>query len=114
MSVRTSLILAGGVGSRLRPLSSDDNPKQFLRIFDGASLLQKTYGRVARLLRGVVPVPGTGTKASRRCDALDAEMPRDDHPLHFVRALADLQDLLVPVEPRDGVLVHVAVAAVDL
>ncbi|MEA2326959.1 MAG: hypothetical protein QOE68_1918, partial [Thermoanaerobaculia bacterium] len=36
--MRTSLILAGGVGSRLRPLSSDENPKQFLRIFDGASL----------------------------------------------------------------------------
>lgn len=48
--MRTSLILAGGVGSRLRPLSSDENPKQFLRIFDGASLLQKTYGRVARLM----------------------------------------------------------------
>src|SRR3954453_5788751 len=47
---RTSLILAGGVGSRLPPLSSDENPKQFLRIFDGASLLQKTYGRVTRLM----------------------------------------------------------------
>ena len=40
-----ALILAGGAGIRLRPLSSDDNPKQFLRIFDGKSLLQKTYAR---------------------------------------------------------------------
>jgi mannose-1-phosphate guanylyltransferase len=43
---RAALILAGGAGTRLRPLSSDDNPKQFLRIFDGQSLLQKTYARV--------------------------------------------------------------------
>lgn len=43
---RAALILAGGAGTRLRPLSSDENPKQFLRIFDGRSLLQKTYARV--------------------------------------------------------------------
>lgn len=43
---RVALILAGGAGTRLRPLSSDENPKQFLRIFDGKSLLQKTYERV--------------------------------------------------------------------
>jgi hypothetical protein len=35
-------------------------------------------------------------------------------PLHLVRALADLEDLLVAVEPRDRELVHEAVAAVDL
>ncbi len=45
---RVALILAGGAGTRLRPLSSDENPKQFLRIFDGRSLLQKTAARVAR------------------------------------------------------------------
>src|SRR5262249_50631650 len=41
-------------------------------------------------------------------------MPRDHHALHLVRALADLEDLLVAVEPRDRELVHEAVAAVDL
>ncbi|MEA2337769.1 MAG: mannose-phosphate guanylyltransferase, partial [Thermoanaerobaculia bacterium] len=48
--MRTALILAGGAGTRLRPLSSDENPKQFLRIFDGQSLLQKTFDRAARLM----------------------------------------------------------------
>lgn len=43
---RVALILAGGAGTRLRPLSSDENPKQFLRIFDGESLLEKTAARV--------------------------------------------------------------------
>ena len=46
---RVALILAGGAGTRLRPLSSDENPKQFLRIFDGRSLLQKTVARARRL-----------------------------------------------------------------
>jgi hypothetical protein len=39
---------------------------------------------------------------------------RNDHALHLVRALADLEDLLIAVEARDRVLVHEAVAAVDL
>ena len=43
---RVALILAGGAGTRLHPLSSNENPKQFLRIFDGQSLLQKTHARV--------------------------------------------------------------------
>ncbi len=50
---RVALILAGGAGTRLRPLSSDENPKQFLRIFDGRSLLQKTYERAKRLTRSI-------------------------------------------------------------
>jgi mannose-1-phosphate guanylyltransferase len=67
MSTRTALILAGGVGSRLRPLSSDDNPKQFLHIFDGASLLQKTYGRVARLMEPSSIFISTNEQYASKC-----------------------------------------------
>jgi mannose-1-phosphate guanylyltransferase len=67
--MNTSLILAGGVGSRLRPLSSDDNPKQFLRIFDGASLLQKTYGRVARLMEPSSIFISTNEQYEAKCAA---------------------------------------------
>ncbi|NVK35113.1 MAG: mannose-1-phosphate guanylyltransferase/mannose-6-phosphate isomerase [Rhodobacteraceae bacterium] len=38
-------ILSGGVGTRLWPLSRKDRPKQFLPIFDGDSLFQKTARR---------------------------------------------------------------------
>ena len=44
------MILAGGAGTRLRPLSSDENPKQFLKLFDGKSLLRLTFERLTRLL----------------------------------------------------------------
>src|SRR5947199_3272688 len=67
--MKTSLILAGGVGSRLRPLSSDENPKQFLRIFDGASLLQKTYGRVARLMEPSSIFISTNEQYAAKCAA---------------------------------------------
>jgi mannose-1-phosphate guanylyltransferase len=67
--MRTSLILAGGVGSRLRPLSSDENPKQFLRIFDGASLLQKTYGRAARLMEPSSIFISTNEQYGAKCAA---------------------------------------------
>lgn len=39
-------ILSGGIGSRLWPLSRKDRPKQFLPIFNGESLFQKTIKRV--------------------------------------------------------------------
>jgi mannose-1-phosphate guanylyltransferase len=48
---RAALIVAGGAGTRLWPLSTDENPKQFLQIFGGRSLLQATWHR----LTAVVP-----------------------------------------------------------
>jgi mannose-1-phosphate guanylyltransferase/mannose-6-phosphate isomerase len=43
-----SIILAGGVGTRLWPLSREYYPKQFIQ-FDGSSLFQKTYERAVLL-----------------------------------------------------------------
>ena len=75
---RAAVILAGGAGTRLRPLSSDENPKQFLKIFDGRSLMQLTYGRLARLL-----APGeifVSTNEQYRAKALEhlPELPADN------------------------------------
>jgi len=47
---RAVVILAGGAGTRLRPLSSEERPKQFLNLFAGRSLLQLTWDRVAPLV----------------------------------------------------------------
>ncbi len=43
-----SVILAGGVGTRLWPLSRTYNPKQFLKM-NGASLFQETYKRALQV-----------------------------------------------------------------
>jgi mannose-1-phosphate guanylyltransferase/mannose-6-phosphate isomerase len=50
------IILAGGGGTRLWPLSCDDFPKQFLHFGDGISLLQKTVQRflTAPFIDGIV------------------------------------------------------------
>jgi mannose-1-phosphate guanylyltransferase len=45
-----ALILAGGAGTRLRPLSSDERPKQFLQLWQGRSLIAMTFDRAARLV----------------------------------------------------------------
>ena len=46
---RAAVLLAGGAGTRLYPLSSEENPKQFLKLFGGRSLLQKTFERLQRV-----------------------------------------------------------------
>lgn len=40
-----NVILSGGVGSRLWPLSRKSRPKQYLPVFDGKTLFQKTASR---------------------------------------------------------------------
>jgi mannose-1-phosphate guanylyltransferase len=73
--VRTALILAGGSGTRLRPLSSDENPKQFLRIFDGVSLIEKTFGRVSRLMEPSSIFVSTNEQYAPKCAAYLPTLP---------------------------------------
>ena len=49
--MRYVLIMAGGSGKRLWPLSRQDMPKQLLRMVGGKSLLRIAYER----LEGIVP-----------------------------------------------------------
>lgn len=43
------IILSGGVGARLWPVSRELHPKPFMRLADGQSLLQKAFARAAAL-----------------------------------------------------------------
>lgn len=43
------VILSGGAGTRLWPVSREAHPKPFIRLSDGQSLLQKTFLRAANL-----------------------------------------------------------------
>lgn len=43
------IILSGGVGARLWPISRESHPKPFMKLPDGESLLQKTFTRASAL-----------------------------------------------------------------
>lgn len=75
---RAAVILAGGAGTRLWPLSSDDNPKQFLQLFDGASLLQKTYARLARILPPESIFISTNERYRAKCAAQVPDIPAEN------------------------------------
>ena len=48
--MRHAVIMAGGAGTRLWPLSRKTRPKQLLPLFGGKSLLRQSYERVAAVL----------------------------------------------------------------
>jgi len=75
---RTAVILAGGAGTRLRPLSSDENPKQFLKLFDGKSLLQKTFERLERLLPAESIHVSTNEQYAEKCREHLPSMPPEN------------------------------------
>ncbi|MFB3389197.1 mannose-1-phosphate guanylyltransferase [Flavobacterium sp. LAR06] len=52
----THVILTGGIGSRLWPLSRKSKPKQYLEIFDGKSLFEMTVERNSHLANKVMVV----------------------------------------------------------
>jgi mannose-1-phosphate guanylyltransferase len=72
---RAAVILAGGAGTRLRPLSSEENPKQFLKLFEGRSLLELTWDRVARLLPREAIYVSTNERYADKCRDHLPEMP---------------------------------------
>jgi len=65
-----ALLLAGGAGTRLWPVSTESHPKQFLRLWGQTSLLQDAYRRV-RPVAGRVVV----ATAARYAEATRRELP---------------------------------------
>ncbi len=53
------VILSGGAGTRLWPVSHEAHPKPFMQLADGESLLQKTFARAAGLKLGASARGGT-------------------------------------------------------
>ena len=75
---RAGVILAGGAGTRLRPLSSDENPKQFLKLFDGKSLLQRTWARLAMLLPHDAIYVSTNAQYAAKCLEQLPQLPQSN------------------------------------
>lgn len=70
------VIIAGGSGTRLWPLSTHDYPKHLLRLTNERSLLQNTYDRVKDLSGDIFVVP----EASHAEEVFDQlpEIPKDN------------------------------------
>src|SRR3982750_4660079 len=72
------VIMAGGAGTRLWPLSRSDRPKQLLPVVKGKSLLQLSYER----LRGILPAEQifvcTGAAHADAIRANLPELPKDN------------------------------------
>ncbi len=64
------LLLAGGGGTRLWPLSTEERPKQFLPLLSGKSLLRETYERLLPLSRDVFVAT-----SARHAGLVRAELP---------------------------------------
>lgn len=77
---RAAVILAGGAGTRLRPLSSDENPKQFLNLFDGESLLQRSWQRLTTVVEPEAIFVSTNVAYAARCREQLPDL-RDDNIL---------------------------------
>lgn len=67
-----SIIMAGGIGSRFWPRSREAFPKQFLNVFDDASLLHHTLRR----MKGLIPPERTFVITHERYEELSyAQLP---------------------------------------
>ena len=49
MALLVPVILSGGSGNRLWPISREGHPKPFMKLRDGQTLLEKTYRRASNL-----------------------------------------------------------------
>ena len=72
------LILAGGSGPRLWPLSHQGEPKQLLELIDGVSLLRMAYERVAGLVPDANILVCTGSSYADTVAKLLPEVPAEN------------------------------------
>ncbi len=79
------VILSGGAGTRLWPVSREGHPKPFMKLADGESLLQKTYARAARLADAgeILTVTNREYYFLTR-DEFALAVPKNDRRAHFL------------------------------
>jgi len=104
----TNLILCGGSGTRLWPLSRDRRPKQFLPLFEGKTLFEKTVLRNRSVADRVFIVAGAAQESLVRDSMADSPyelliepVGRNTAPAIALACLRLEPDELVLVTPSD-------------
>lgn len=108
-----NVILSGGVGSRLWPLSRKNHPKQFLKIFEGKSLFELTAQR-NRLVVDELMVVGNSDHIEWSKELLkDIDLPKTfitetiarntAAAIAFAALAADTDDVLI-ITPSDHLI----------
>ncbi|MDO6436245.1 sugar phosphate nucleotidyltransferase [Cyclobacterium sp. 1_MG-2023] len=109
-----NVILSGGVGSRLWPLSRKSRPKQYLPIFEDQSLFEKTVIRNSKVCNQVMVVGGVDNYQLSR-DILNKEesanylelveaAPRNTAAAIAFAALSLPEDAIMLVTPSDHLI----------
>ncbi|OUD37539.1 mannose-1-phosphate guanylyltransferase [Flavobacterium sp. FPG59] len=109
----THVILTGGVGSRLWPLSRKSQPKQYLDLFDGKSLFEMTVDRNRSLADTVMVVGNTDNchlskkvldkSSTSYIDIIEAT-PRNTSAAIAFAAFASEPDTILIVTPSDHII----------
>lgn len=112
MSIK-NVILSGGVGSRLWPLSRKQNPKQYLEIFQGNSLFNLTINRNKKFVDSLIVISNSenfkiGEKWLRNLDipvlSITESLPRNTAAAIALACFAaDEYDILL-VTPSDHII----------
>lgn len=107
------VVLTGGVGSRLWPLSRKTRPKQYLELFDGASLLEMTIARNAKvadrlLIVGNVENYSLSCKVMEKFTALHSHIvestPRNTAAAIAFAAFQSKSDDILIITPSDHII----------
>lgn len=109
----THVVLTGGVGSRLWPLSRKTLPKQYLDLFDGQSLFEKTVARNDYISHKTIVVGNIEnykmsnaimTKINKPFTHIVEAVPRNTAAAIAFAAFASKPDDILLVTPSDHII----------
>ena len=109
----TQVILTGGIGSRLWPLSRKSQPKQYLNIFDGKSLFEMTVNRNRTIASKVIVVGNIDNchlskavlnKANKSYIDIVESTPRNTAAAIAFAAFASKPEDILVVTPSDHII----------
>ncbi len=113
MSKVQHVILTGGVGSRLWPLSRKSNPKQYIKLFKGRSLFEMTIKRNLQVTNEVIVVgsvdnyhlsnEAVNSVGIKPLNIIEATPRNTAAAIAFAAFAANVDDILV-VTPSDHII----------